>query len=115
MEILAVVPIDDEVSVQDVTPKVSASDQTVRKYLEQMVRDGWLERRRANSLMRYRRLWHLDKFWDPMDLPTAIWIDNDVIVGPFCANCGWTLSLHGGPNHRCRTETNRMLGVPGGR
>lgn len=110
MEILAVVPTDEEVTVQTVAldTGVHSSDQTVKHYLEQMVRDGWLARRRSGVVL-YRRLWYLDKFFTPRDLPQIIWIREDPVIGPFCSNCGWNVSGHGGPRHRCPVDANPLL------
>lgn len=108
MEILRAVPTDEEVTVQQVTPQVSSSDQTVRHYLEQMVKDGWLLRRRSTVVL-YRRLWHLDKFFEPRDLPKVVWLREDPILGPFCSNCGWNITGHGGPRHRCPVQSNPLL------
>jgi len=109
MEILALVPTDEEVTVQDVmTRGVHSSEQTVRHYLEQMTRDGWLERRRSGVVL-YRRLWHLDRHFAPRDLPKVIWIRETPCLGPFCSNCGWNISGHGGPLHRCPVTHNPLL------
>lgn len=111
MEILAVVPVDDEATVMDVVPQVSVTEHTVRTYLDQMVKDGWLERRRL-AVNLYRRLWHLDKFYTPRALPEAVFIEDTAVLGPFCSNCGWNIDGHGGHLHRCPVKINALLAVP---
>jgi hypothetical protein len=110
MTILAAVPIDGGLTRREVAMAVSPiSDQTVYKYLEQMVRDGWL-RKDGGAVKVYTRKWHLDRWFTPMHLPTAVFINEDVILGPFCRNCGWNIDMHGGRTRRCPTDFNPLLG-----
>lgn len=42
-------------------------------------------------------------------LPTAIFLGEEAVAGPFCRHCGWPLSLHG-PALECRATPNALLG-----
>jgi hypothetical protein len=33
--------------------------------------------------------------FEALDLPSAIWLGDDVLVGPFCIHCGFPLAMHG--------------------
>lgn len=46
-------------------------------------------------------LW-LSRF-EAREYPEAIWIHEEVIVGPFCVHCGNPFSMHG-PGLRCRNH-----------
>lgn len=50
------------------------------------------------------RLTYLRSSFAPRDLPEAIWIGEEVVVGPFCVHCGNPLTLHG-PDDRCPDRT----------
>lgn len=40
--------------------------------------------------------------FEPRDLPTAIWLRDEAIAGPFCVHCGYPLSMHREGDLACR-------------
>ena len=47
--------------------------------------------------------------FEARDLPTAIFLGEEAIAGPFCRHCGWPFSMHG-PEMQCRLTPNALLG-----
>lgn len=50
--------------------------------------------------------------FEPRDLPTVIWVGEEPIVGPFCAHCGYPLTMHRGGDLACLKLPNPALPPP---
>lgn len=47
--------------------------------------------------------------FEPRDLPTVIWIQDEAVAGPFCIHCGYPFSLHS-DKLLCPKVPNGILG-----
>lgn len=113
--IIKAIPTDASVSLQQIAADARCSEQTARSYVAQLRKDGWLEvntsvspggRTRGTAV---RRLW-ADTFFEARPLLEMIEFDNGIIAGPFCENCGWPFTHHGGTRSRCPAKVHPLLG-----
>lgn len=47
--------------------------------------------------------------FEPRDLPTAVFLGDEVVAGPFCVHCGYPLTMHS-DELLCPKLANRILG-----
>lgn len=48
--------------------------------------------------------------FEARDLPTAIWFQDEPVVGPFCRHCGYPFTMHSSDGLLCPATPNPFMG-----